>query len=156
MVESNDLVLNNPMRPAIWCGRAFSTPEHLQQWWAQGLSNARMRNGPVPGKFYTRMTAPTALIEGHGCFLEVIEGEGGVDNVLGIIGRATDPSGCGSFPFTAIMTFETADGKTRYRAVAMHRSRPIATHEQMGHDGWGTAPKVGRGRGGSARPRERA
>jgi len=48
---------------------------------------------------------------------------------------------CGGFPFTAIVTLEDAgDGRTRYRAVALHRNQADAeTHASMGfHEGWGT------------------
>ena len=48
---------------------------------------------------------------------------------------------CGGFPFTAIVTFEeSGGGKTRYRAVALHRNEADReTHEKMGfHEGWGT------------------
>ena len=48
---------------------------------------------------------------------------------------------CGGFAFTAIVTFEdTGDGRTLYRAVAMHKDQADRdTHEKMGfHEGWGT------------------
>ena len=51
------------------------------------------------------------------------------------------PEGCGGLAFTAIMSLEDAgDGKTLYRAVAMHRNQTDSeTHAKMGfHDGWGT------------------
>jgi len=52
-----------------------------------------------------------------------------------------DPGNCGGFAFTAVVTFEdTEDGRTRYRAVAMHKDGADSeTHRQMGfHEGWGT------------------
>jgi len=48
--------------------------------------------------------------------------------------------GCESFPMTAVVTFADAgDGKTLYRAVAMHRNEADRdVHEKMGFDdGWG-------------------
>ena len=51
------------------------------------------------------------------------------------------PESCGALAFTAIMTLADAgNGKTLYRAVAMHRNPADAeTHAKMGfHDGWGT------------------
>jgi uncharacterized protein YndB with AHSA1/START domain len=52
--------------------------------------------------------------------------------------------GCESFAFTAVVTFADAgNGKTAYKAVAMHRNEADkATHETMGfQDGWGTVAK---------------
>jgi uncharacterized protein YndB with AHSA1/START domain len=49
--------------------------------------------------------------------------------------------GCESFPMTEVITVADAgDGKTHYRAVAMHRSTEDRdAHERMGfQDGWGT------------------
>jgi uncharacterized protein YndB with AHSA1/START domain len=49
--------------------------------------------------------------------------------------------GCESFPMTAIITLTDAgDGKTLYRAVALHRNGADRdTHEKMGFEqGWGT------------------
>jgi uncharacterized protein YndB with AHSA1/START domain len=42
--------------------------------------------------------------------------------------------------FTAILTFEDEDGKTRYTATARHWNTDDKTaHEKMGfHEGWGT------------------
>lgn len=148
MADGNDLVLERVFdapRALVW--KAFSTPEHLRQWWAPRpyeTPECEMDLRPG-GKFYTRMIGPDGFdSKGIGCFLEVVEGEKVVwTNVLAENYRPSelDPSGCGSFPFTAIMTFEeTADGKTRYRAVAMHRNEADREiHETMGfHDGWGT------------------
>ena len=49
--------------------------------------------------------------------------------------------GCESFPMTAVITFADAgNGKTHYRAVALHRNAADReTHAQMGfEEGWGT------------------
>ena len=49
--------------------------------------------------------------------------------------------GCESFPMTAVITLADAgDGKTLYRAVALHRNMADKeAHEKMGfHEGWGT------------------
>ncbi|HEU5481771.1 MAG TPA: SRPBCC domain-containing protein, partial [Sphingomicrobium sp.] len=54
---------------------------------------------------------------------------------------AESGEGCEFFPMTAIVTFADAgDGKTAYRAVALHKSAADReAHEKMGfHDGWGT------------------
>jgi uncharacterized protein YndB with AHSA1/START domain len=55
--------------------------------------------------------------------------------------RPAEPGeGCESFPMTAVVTFaDSGDGKTLYRAVALHRNAADRdTHEKMGFDeGWG-------------------
>lgn len=148
MADGNDLVLERVLdapRALVW--KAFSTPEHLKRWWAPRpyqTPECEMDLRPG-GKFYTRMTGPDGFdVKATGCFLEVLAGEKVVwTSALGENYRPNefDPGGCGGFPFTAIMTFEeTADGKTRYRAVAMHRNAADReTHANMGfHDGWGT------------------
>jgi uncharacterized protein YndB with AHSA1/START domain len=148
MAEKNDLVLErifDAPRDLVW--KAWSTPEHLKQWWAPRpyqTPECEMDLRPG-GKFYTRMTGPDGFdSKGTGCFLEVVEGERIVwTSALGEGYRPTelDPSDCGGFAFTAIVTLEdNGDGTTRYRAVAMHRNEADrAAHEQMGfHEGWGT------------------
>lgn len=81
---------------------------------------------------------------GAGCVLEAVVGERlAWTNTLGPGFRPNpaQPEDCGGFPFTAIMTLEDmGDGRSRYRAVAMHRNQADRnTHEKMGfHEGWGT------------------
>ncbi|HEY5711271.1 MAG TPA: SRPBCC family protein [Allosphingosinicella sp.] len=148
MAEGNDLVLERVLdapRDLVW--EAWSTPEHLKHWWAPKpyeTPECEMDLRPG-GKFYTRMTGPDGFdFKGTGCFLEVVPGEKVVwTSALGENYRPNefDPSGCGGFPFTAIITFEeTADGRTRYKAVALHRNAADSeTHAKMGfHEGWGT------------------
>lgn len=148
MADGNDLVLERVLdapRDLVW--KAFSTPEHLRQWWAPRpyqTPECEMDLRPG-GKFYTRMTGPDGFdVKATGCFLEVVAGEKVVwTSALGENFRPNEfaSDDCGGFPFTAIMTFEeTGDGKTRYRAVAMHRNAADReTHAAMGfHDGWGT------------------
>jgi uncharacterized protein YndB with AHSA1/START domain len=90
------------------------------------------------------MTGPEGFdFEGTGCILDVEEGKRVVwTDVLGPGWRPKNEpdAGCGGLPFTAIVTFEDApDGKTFYRAVAMHRNEADReTHEKMGFsEGWG-------------------
>ena len=148
MAEPNDLVLERVLdapRRLVW--KAWTTPEHLKRWWAPRpyeTPDCEMELRPG-GKFYTRMTGPDGFEEsGTGCFLEIVEGEKLVwTSALGEGYRPNelDAAGCGAFPFTAIVTLEDAgEGRTRYRAVAMHASQADRdTHERMGfHDGWGT------------------
>ena len=147
MAEQNDLVLERTLdapRELVW--RAWTDPERVKLWWAPKpyeTPECEMDLRPG-GKFYTRMTGPDGFdSRGTGCFLEVIEGERIVwTSALGPGYRPqdVDAEDCGGFPFTAIVTFEdNGDGRTRYKAVALHRNaRDRETHAQMGfHDGWG-------------------
>lgn len=137
-------ILDAP-RELVW--QAFSNAEHVKRWWAPRpyqTPECEMDLRPG-GKFYTRMTGPDGFdFKGTGCFLEVVEGERVVwTSALGEGWRPNDtgPEGCGGLVFTAIISFEdNGDGRTRYRAVAMHRNvADSETHAKMGfHDGWGT------------------
>ena len=148
MADETDLELERILdapRELVW--KAWTTPEHLKRWWAPRpyeTPECEMDLRPG-GAFYTRMTGPDGFEEaGTGCFLEIVEGERLVwTSALGEGYRPNelDAEGCGAFPFTAIVTLEDeGDGRTRYRAVAMHANRADRdTHEKMGfHDGWGT------------------
>lgn len=144
---TTDLVLErtlNAPRNLVW--KAWTDAEYLKQWWAPRpyqTPDVEMELRPG-GRFYTRMTGPDGFDQaGMGCFLEVTEGEKIVwtNTLLPGYRPAGDIEDCGGFPFTAILTFEdTGDGRTRYRAVALHRNAvERETHEKMGfHDGWGT------------------
>ena len=77
------------------------------------------------------------LIENRGVYLEVVPQERLVFTDTYTAGWKPAPE-----PFmTAILTFEDiGDGRTRYTAVARHRSAETAKHHaEMGfHGGWGT------------------
>ncbi len=148
MSDQNDLVLERVLdapRDLVW--KAWTNPEHLKKWWAPRpyqTPECEMELRPG-GKFYTRMTGPDGFDSaGTGCFLEVVEGEKIVWTSALLPGYrpiAGDPADCGGFPFTAIVTFEdNGDGRTRYKAVALHRNQADRdTHAKMGfHEGWGT------------------
>lgn len=149
MAESRDLVLERVMdapRQLIW--EAWTSPEHLKRWWApKPYQTTECEIDLRPGGiFRTRMVGPDGFDEdGAGCFLEVVEAAKIVwTSALGPGYRPNDlgpEEGCAGFPFTAVITLEdTGDGKTRYKAVAMHRNAADRdTHEKMGfHEGWGT------------------
>ena len=148
MPESTDLMLERLLdapRALVW--RAWTDPEHVKLWWApRPYQTPEVDMDLRPGgKFFTHMTGPDGFDnQGTGCFLEVVEGERVVwTSALGEGWRPNDlgPADCGGFPFTAIMTFEdNGDGRTRYRAVAMHRNAADSeAHAKMGfHEGWGT------------------
>ena len=145
--QANDLVLERTLdapRDLVW--RAYTDPEHLKRWWApKPYETPEVEIDLRPGGvFYTRMTGPDGFdSKGAGCFLEVVEGERIVwTSALGPGYRPAElTEDCGGFPFTAIITFEdSGDGRTRYRAVTMHKNQADRdTHEKMGfHEGWGT------------------
>jgi uncharacterized protein YndB with AHSA1/START domain len=148
MADATDLVVERMLdAPPALVWKAWTTPEHLKQWWAPRpyqTPECAMDLRPGGG-FYTRMTGPDGFNEaGTGCFLEVVEGEKVVwTSALGAGYRpnVADRTGCGAFFFTAVITFEDAgDGRTRYRALVLHANEADReTHEKMGfHDGWGT------------------
>ena len=150
MNEATDLMLErtlNAPRHLVW--KALTTPEHLKKWWApRPYQTPECEIDLRPGGiFFTRMTGADGFdtgTGGAGCVLEAVTGERFVwTNALqpGFRPLASDPADCGGFPFTAIMTLEDAgDGKTLYKALAMHRNQADSeTHAKMGFDeGWGT------------------
>jgi uncharacterized protein YndB with AHSA1/START domain len=163
MSGHDDLVLERTFdapRDLVW--KAWTRPEYVKQWWApRPYETADVEMDLRPGgKFYTRMTGPEGFDSaGAGCFLEVVEGEKLVWTSALLPGyRPADAiEDCGGFPFTAIVTFEdSGDGRTRYKAVVLHRNAADReTHEKMGfHEGWGTCAdqlgEVARGLGADA------
>src|SRR3954468_10055777 len=113
MAEGNDLVVERLLdapRDLVW--KAWTTPEHLKRWWAPRpyqTPECEMDLRPG-GAFYTRMTGPDGFDEaGTACFLEVVEGEKVAwTSALrgGYRPNEIDSTGCGAFPFTAIVTLE--------------------------------------------------
>jgi uncharacterized protein YndB with AHSA1/START domain len=148
MSDDLDLVLErtlNAPRDLVW--KAWTTPEHLKRWFAPKpyeISELELDLRPG-GIFRLRMVGPDGFDTGHGnpgCVLEVIEGEklAWTSALAPGYRPAETGEGCESFPMTAIVTLEDAgDGKTLYRAVALHKSvADRDTHEQMGfQEGWG-------------------
>lgn len=148
MTDTLDLVLErtlNAPRDLVW--KAWTNPEHLKRWFAPKpyeISELEMDLRPG-GIFRLRMVGPDGFDTGHGnpgCVLEVIEGEKLVwTSALAPGFRPAEMGeGCESFPMTAVITFADAgDGKTLYRAVALHKSTADRDmHEQMGfQEGWG-------------------
>ena len=144
--DHQDLVIERTFeapRDLVW--RAWTDPEHFKQWWApRPYRTVECELDLRPGGiFHTRMTGPDDFDSpGTGCFLEIVPGAKIVwTTALGPGYRPIDPEGCGELAFTAIVTFEDlGDGRTRYRAVAMHRNRADRDlHDKMGfNEGWGT------------------
>ncbi len=149
MAENLDLVLERTIdapRELVW--NAQTRPEHLKQWFAPRpyeISECELDLRPG-GIFRIRMIGPDGFDTGHGgagCVLDVVDGERFAwTSALGPGYRPAElGEGCESFPMTAIITLaDTGDGKTLYRAVALHKNGADRdTHEKMGfHEGWGT------------------
>lgn len=146
MAEGNDLVVERLLdapRDLVW--KALTTSELLRQWWAPKpyeTPEAELEARPG-GRFFTRMTGPDGFeFSGTGCVLEAVEGERFVwtSALLPGFRPAATIEDCVDFPFTAAITLTDAgEGRTLYRAVAMHRSEADRdTHANMGfEEGWG-------------------
>ena len=130
MADSLDLVLERILdapRELVW--RAWTDTDLLKRWFAPRpyeISEVEMELRPG-GIFRIRMVGPDGFDTGHGnagCMLEVVDGERLVwTSALGPAYRPAEMAaeGCESFPMTVVMTLaDTGDGKTKYRAVALH------------------------------------
>lgn len=135
-----DLVLEREIAaPRALIYTCWTTPEHLVHWFVPkphkvAACHLDVRPG---GACNTTFEVEGNLIENNGVYLEVIPNEKLVFTDTYTEGWKPAPE-----PFmTAIVTFEDAGpGRTRYRAVARHRSAESAKqHADMGfQDGWGT------------------
>ena len=148
MTDKPDLVLErtiNAPRELVW--KAWTDPKLLKQWFAPKpyeISEVELDLRPG-GIFRIRMIGPDGFDTGHGgagCLLEVIDGERLTwTSALGPAYRPAEMGeGCESFPMTAIVTMANAgDGKTLYRAVALHKNEADRDmHSNMGfQEGWG-------------------
>ena len=148
MTDKLDLMLERTIdAPVDLVWKAYTNPEHLKRWFAPRpyeITECELDLRPG-GIFRIRMVGPDGFDTGHGnagCVLEVVEGKKlAWTSALGPQYRPAElGEGCESFPMTAVVTFADAgNGKTLYRAVALHRNaadRDI--HEKMGFDeGWG-------------------
>ncbi len=124
-------------RHLVW--DCWTTPEHLVQWFVpkpHRVVDCRL-DVRVGGAFDTVFEVDGAQIPNRGVYLEVVEGRKLVFTDTYTEGWKPVPD-----PFlTAIVTFDDLPGgRTRYTAVARHRSADAAKrHEEMGFTlGWGT------------------
>jgi len=152
MAETLDLVLERTLdAPVDLVWKAYTDPQHLKQWFAPKpyeISEIELDLKPG-GIFRFRMVGPDGFDTGHGtpgCVLEVVEGQKLVwTSALGPGFRPNEAGeGCESFPMTAVITFADAgDGKTAYKAVALHKDvADKEAHDNMGfQDGWGTTAR---------------
>jgi uncharacterized protein YndB with AHSA1/START domain len=149
MAEGNELVLERTLdAPIELVWEAYTKPEHMKQWFApKPFEVTEMELDLRPGGIFRfRMQGPDGFDTGHGvpgCVLEVIERKKLIwTSALGPEYRPNHMGeGCEAFPFTAVITFADAgDGKTAYKAVALHKDEADRdTHSNMGfQDGWGT------------------
>lgn len=136
-----DLVIERelPVSPdPVW--RAWTDAELLKQFFApKPFETPRAELDVRPGgRFFSVMRSPDGdEFENEGCYLEVVENSKLVWTTVMAAGYrpVTSP-----MPFTAVLELEpTADGGTRYRAVAIHQEAAgKEQHEAMGfHEGWG-------------------
>ncbi len=135
-----DLILTrdiNAPREIIYT--CWTTPEHLVHWFVPKPHRVTacaldVRPG---GKCNTTFDVDGHEMQNNGVYLEVIPNEKLVFTDTYTEGWKPNPE-----PFmTAILTFEDmGEGRTRYTAVARHRSAEAAkSHAEMGfYDGWGT------------------
>jgi len=135
-----ELTLDAP-REKLW--RCWAEADLLKQWfcprpWRVSEAEIDVRPG---GTMRTAMRGPDGEGFDHvGVYLEVVPGEKIV--FTDAYTAAWQPS---AKPFfTAVVTFaDTKDGKTLYRAEALHWSEEDRKkHEEMGfHDGWTAAAR---------------
>lgn len=135
-----DLILSRDLNaPRELLYTCWTTPEHLVHWFVPKPHKVTACHLDVRpgGACNTTFDVDGTEMLNNGVYLEVIPNEKLVFTDTYTEGWKPNPE-----PFmTAILTFEDiGNGRTRYTAVARHRSKEAAqTHKDMGfHDGWGT------------------
>ncbi|GJE59360.1 SRPBCC family protein [Methylobacterium trifolii] len=118
--------------------RAWTDPALLKRWFAPKpytVPEAELDVRPGGANRVVMQDPQGNTFPNHGVYLEVVENERLV--VTDAYVRAWEPS---QKPFmTLILTFEEAEGGTRYTARVRHWTEADrAAHEAMGfHEGWG-------------------
>ena len=135
-----DLILTRDLNaPRELLYACWTTPEHLVHWFVPKPHKVTACHLDVRpgGACNTTFDVDGTEIENNGVYLEVVPNEKLVFTDTYTEGWKPSPE-----PFmTAILTFEDlGDGRTRYTAVARHRSKESAqTHKDMGfYEGWAT------------------
>lgn len=142
MTDAKDLVLDRILdapRDKLW--RCWTEPELLKRWFCPKpwfVSEARLDLRPG-GECFTVMNGPDGeRVDNMGVYLDIVHGERIV--LTDAFQPGWRPSGR---PFmVAEMRFADAgDGRTKYRARAMHWTEEARNeHQAMGfHEGWGKA-----------------
>lgn len=136
---SHELVLTRLIdAPREKLFRAWSDPALLKQWFVPApwtIASAEVDVRPGGSSLIVMRDPEGNEYPNRGVYLEVVENERLV--FTDAYTRAWEPS---EKPFfTAIVTFEDEDGKTRYTARARHwTAEDREAHEKMGfHEGWG-------------------
>jgi len=138
---SFDRLVNVPCEH-LW--RGWTEPELMKKWftpvpWVTVEAEVDARPG---GIFRTVMRGPNGeQNEGAGCVLEAVPHRRFAwTSALGP-GFVPIPEPDEGFLFTAILDFEPVDGKSLYRATALHTTPEAAqSHAEMGFEaGWGAA-----------------
>jgi uncharacterized protein YndB with AHSA1/START domain len=136
--EGRDLILTMMMdAPPEKVFRAWTEPDLLKEWfvplpWTATTVESDVRVG---GASLIVMRSPEGIeFPNRGVYLEVVQNQRLV--LTDAYSRAWEPSEKAFM--TAIMTFEEADGKTKYTARARHWTEADrVAHEKMGfHVGW--------------------
>jgi uncharacterized protein YndB with AHSA1/START domain len=135
-----DLILEREVKaPRDLLYTCWTTPEHLVHWFVPKphfVSKCEL-DVRVGGACNTTFNVDGVEMENNGVYLEVIPNEKLVFTDAYRAGWKPAPE-----PFmTAILTFADAgQGRTKYTAIARHRSAETAKqHAAMGfYDGWGT------------------
>jgi uncharacterized protein YndB with AHSA1/START domain len=135
-----DLVLTRDINaPREILYKCWTTPEHLVHWFVPKPHRVTACSLDVRpgGRCNTTFDVDGNEMQNNGVYLEVVPNEKLVFTDTYTEGWKPNPE-----PFmTAILTFEDiGNGRTRYTAVARHRSKEAAeSHATMGfYDGWGT------------------
>ncbi len=145
-----DLVLERHIdapKELVW--RALVEPELVKKWfcpkpWLVADCRIDLRVG---GEFYFVMQSPEGdKFPNTSCFLDIVPQKRIVWTAALQSGfRPAAPTSendkaCAAILFTCVVTLETKDGGTFYKAHVIHgSSQQSKAHEEMGfHDGWGT------------------
>jgi uncharacterized protein YndB with AHSA1/START domain len=132
-------------RDFLWAG--WTRAEMLKKWftpapWQTVDCEIDLRPG---GIFRTVMRGPDGQeFSNVGCYLEVVPNEKLVWTGALLPGFRPQPAGAAErfgFLMTAVITFETQRGATKYRGLVIHGDEAAAEkHAAMGfHAGWGKA-----------------
>ncbi|WP_446720678.1 SRPBCC family protein [Mesorhizobium sp. L-8-3] len=138
-VSDRELVLSRLIdAPREKVYRAWTDAEILKQWFAPkpwSTPHAELDVRPGGANLVVMSDPDGNEFPNRGVYLEVVPNRKLV--ITDAYSAAWEPS---EKPFfTAVLTFEDEDGKTRYTARALHWSvADRETHEKMGfHEGWG-------------------
>ena len=130
-------IINAP-RALLW--DAWTKPEHLKKWWAPRpveITECEIDLRPG-GTFFSVMRMEDGAEQPiRMCYLDIVPMQRLVFTDTLLPGWRPSPEPF----FTAVVTMEDVDGKTRYIASALHKDEADrARHEEMGfHEGWGAA-----------------